>query len=556
MEGVGFEPTKAEPSDLQSDPFGRSGTPPLIKRRIVSGPILDVKHHSESMFNKLITAFFNPRVHRYCLNSTLLFIDSFFKFGSSKSEFKKNNDSNGPAASSNAPLRKGAFILSILIVITLSYIGLSIHSAKQRQAFDFTRFHVAAQHVWQHRPVYEAPNWTDYYLSEGLKKALKANHPRGAQNLNPPFMILLTSPLGLLSYETATFVWLILNLAGLFIGTACLCMSGEASEQQCCRLKDKGAIWCIALSASLPTYTNFYMGELGLIIFALFYAAVALFSKHKMGWAGMLFGLLCALKLFFGLVLLLFLIHRRYRLFFWSSTSFLLFSLLPLLYFNFDTYIDYFNQLKGIDWYLSYWNGSLFGMLHRINMPNTARGILHLTLSLLLILGIRRWSSKFQTDISQKPPDKSLINSNDSNDFQRGFLADLGYVLIIMLLISPLGWIYYFPLLLLPILLTLHHLPKQHSMVWFIALLISLFLMDTPLMNSLDIRGFDYSISHFFAYSFESFALIILLCCYQFGYRQASHNASDWKKYPIAALALPFLPSAWQFMQSTVETLL
>jgi hypothetical protein len=29
LEGVGFEPTKAEPSDLQSDPFGHSGTPPL-----------------------------------------------------------------------------------------------------------------------------------------------------------------------------------------------------------------------------------------------------------------------------------------------------------------------------------------------------------------------------------------------------------------------------------------------------------------------------------------------------------------------------------------------
>ncbi len=28
MEGEGFEPSKAEPSDLQSDPFGRSGTPP------------------------------------------------------------------------------------------------------------------------------------------------------------------------------------------------------------------------------------------------------------------------------------------------------------------------------------------------------------------------------------------------------------------------------------------------------------------------------------------------------------------------------------------------
>ena len=34
VEGVGFEPTKAEPADLQSDPFGRSGTPPReISRR-------------------------------------------------------------------------------------------------------------------------------------------------------------------------------------------------------------------------------------------------------------------------------------------------------------------------------------------------------------------------------------------------------------------------------------------------------------------------------------------------------------------------------------------
>jgi hypothetical protein len=28
VEGEGFEPSKAVPSDLQSDPFGHSGTPP------------------------------------------------------------------------------------------------------------------------------------------------------------------------------------------------------------------------------------------------------------------------------------------------------------------------------------------------------------------------------------------------------------------------------------------------------------------------------------------------------------------------------------------------
>lgn len=36
VEGVGFEPTKAEPTDLQSVPFGRSGTPPKNKSGIVA----------------------------------------------------------------------------------------------------------------------------------------------------------------------------------------------------------------------------------------------------------------------------------------------------------------------------------------------------------------------------------------------------------------------------------------------------------------------------------------------------------------------------------------
>ena len=35
VEGGGFEPPKAEPSDLQSDPFGHSGTPPKCKPGIL-----------------------------------------------------------------------------------------------------------------------------------------------------------------------------------------------------------------------------------------------------------------------------------------------------------------------------------------------------------------------------------------------------------------------------------------------------------------------------------------------------------------------------------------
>ena len=43
VEGGGFEPPKAEPSDLQSDPFDRSGTPPNDQRRIVRPRLFIVK---------------------------------------------------------------------------------------------------------------------------------------------------------------------------------------------------------------------------------------------------------------------------------------------------------------------------------------------------------------------------------------------------------------------------------------------------------------------------------------------------------------------------------
>ncbi len=42
VEGGGFEPPKAEPSDLQSDPFDHSGTPPEHKQGIFWRNAFDV----------------------------------------------------------------------------------------------------------------------------------------------------------------------------------------------------------------------------------------------------------------------------------------------------------------------------------------------------------------------------------------------------------------------------------------------------------------------------------------------------------------------------------
>jgi hypothetical protein len=45
VERGGFEPPKAKPADLQSDPFGRSGTSPVLRKQaIMTGQLMAVKY--------------------------------------------------------------------------------------------------------------------------------------------------------------------------------------------------------------------------------------------------------------------------------------------------------------------------------------------------------------------------------------------------------------------------------------------------------------------------------------------------------------------------------
>ncbi len=53
MEGGGFEPPKAEPADLQSAPFGRSGTPPKKNERAILYKTLCIVNNSLSTFMHL-----------------------------------------------------------------------------------------------------------------------------------------------------------------------------------------------------------------------------------------------------------------------------------------------------------------------------------------------------------------------------------------------------------------------------------------------------------------------------------------------------------------------
>lgn len=55
VEGGGFEPPKVEPADLQSDPFGRSGTPPSCNLLIIPFYVFAVKLNFK--FSKILIFF-------------------------------------------------------------------------------------------------------------------------------------------------------------------------------------------------------------------------------------------------------------------------------------------------------------------------------------------------------------------------------------------------------------------------------------------------------------------------------------------------------------------
>lgn len=49
VEGEGFEPSKAEPTDLQSAPFGRSGTPPQMNCLFTKNNGADYRNRTDDL---------------------------------------------------------------------------------------------------------------------------------------------------------------------------------------------------------------------------------------------------------------------------------------------------------------------------------------------------------------------------------------------------------------------------------------------------------------------------------------------------------------------------
>jgi hypothetical protein len=155
-----------------------------------------------------------------------------------------------------------------------------------------------------------------------------------------------------------------------------------------------------------------------------------------------------SLKPFTGIFLVFFLVRRRWRLLVWFVGTFVICGLIGLFTLGVDSYVRYWAVLGEITWYAVSWNASFMGFFTRIlggsetipliNMPEIAKALAYgASFPVTLCLAWMAWPR------------------SDGLSVERFDLA-FSFSIIAMLLLSPLGWMYYFPVLLIPVLVAWH----------------------------------------------------------------------------------------------------
>jgi len=251
-------------------------------------------------------------------------------------------------------------------------------------------------------------------------------------NLNPPFLTLLLLPLYYVNYANALTIWTVGSLILMF--TSAWLVMRPFPEWHKYRLPIL-AVFAIYM----PNSANLAYGQICNYLFIWIALAWLLGRQKRDILAGILIGIACAIKIFCGLFLIYFLCIKRFRLLVSALITGACAFLTSLLLFGLDNYFHYRAVLKQIKWYSASWNISFYGFFTRIfshteknkpliYIPHLTEILTVLCSIVLLIYLIYIW--------------KKLGNTH----FDIGF----SLTLITMLLLSPLGWIYYFGLLIIP----------------------------------------------------------------------------------------------------------
>lgn len=403
----------------------------------------------------------------------------------------------------------------ICILVLLSFYCLLFYFIfKYYQRVDFSSFYLSSQALTQDENPYR--NFYTTFLPS--IKILPAN-------LNPPFVLWGFGFLTQLSYSSALFVWVcmsfILGIIGITI-TFYYAFSKQFLQKNYINVY-------LLYFAFFPTLMNLVTLQFGCILLFLIMVGYYFYLNHRDYLAGISWGIIVAIKLFPALLFFYALKQGRKRVSAIMLVTVFIASLLPLLIHGPVVYEQYFRMMKGVFWYGDNWNASIYGYFFRLlwggeKLPNMFYlKIVNLVYGVLFFILLLWYWRKLG------PTESEPIN-------HQPFCLTLA----MMLLMSPFGWIYYFPLLVFPMIL-----------IWFVALteqdastktifiwLLCLFLINFPVdyVNSQDMSHLWVRIS-FFSCPFYG----LLLLSYLLGTRKKIYGNNELqciatKHYSISAM--------------------
>jgi hypothetical protein len=394
--------------------------------------------------------------------------------------------------------------LLAVICITIIYTHQILIASNNLFSTDFYKFYQSTRFYFAGQDIY-AKIIRPLNPTEAL--ALHSTSFILPSDLNSPFFILLLLPMAWLSYSKALLFWSAISFIATCWGILLVIKSyPDVWNNKHIR------IWSFAgFLLYFPTYANFCLGQVSSILLLITAGAWLACRKGQDSKAGILLGFALSLKLFYGLFLIYFIARKQWRALISLIATFLSCSIIALLFYSNSVYKNYFNTLQHVRWYASSWNASIFGFLIRIfgtghegnhaliKLPSLAYPVYVIIASCLLIYLLWViWQS------SHKKMQVSAQEKQDVLDWQ------FSLTITLMLLLSPLAWLYYFTLLIIPFITIIRLSDKLANFnINFFLLILILLLSGLPNNYRLPIEMVKISMVITWA-SYYFYALILL----------------------------------------------
>ena len=314
-------------------------------------------------------------------------------------------------------------------------------------------------------------------------------------NLNPPILLWLLNPLSHLNYYTALGLWsalsLILGLVGAGIGFSYAFPRAF--------LRRNGFYLYLIYLSFFATLMNTALGQLGSLLLFLIMSGYHYYMKKNDYAAGVLWGIIISIKLFPALLFVYVVLQKRYKVSMVMLSTFLLMALIPMFVYGNIIYTQYFSMMSQVLWYGKSWNGSIFGFVFRVFSDGTNSGQ-----NLLFVNGL--YITLFCiTAIFYLV---KMIEIEKMKIVHQSFCLSL----VVMLLLSPFGWLYYFTILTFPFALTWNHAVQSNRSLLFAkpAWFLCLCCLNVPI-NNIPLGLMKSMIDKLSIYSLNFYGLLLLL---------------------------------------------